>query len=225
MAIGKTTSQRQASDIVDTLQEALAEVRVRLAAVAEPAQEAQARLTARAAGLLLAIGDLVAAEELPVLAASAPLTQPEAKGLASGGFNLAAPPRGAVSPLDRASAEFARLILDSYPTAGAAQVLGVNASRVRQRIQGSDRTLYAIRIGSEWRVPKFQFAGKALIPGLDQVLRVLPVNLHPVAVHRWLTTANPDLPDDDGDETPLSPLDWLRTGRDPAVVASLAAGL
>jgi hypothetical protein len=52
----------------------------------------------------------------------------------------------------------------------------------------------------------------------------LRTGLHPVGVWRWFTTTNPDLVVGE-DETPVSPLEWLRAGFDAAVVADLAAEL
>jgi hypothetical protein len=40
-----------------------------------------------------------------------------------------------------------------------------------------------------------------------------------VAIHAWLTRPDPDL---EVDGTPVSPLDWLRSGHDPARVAGTA---
>jgi len=84
--------------------------------------------------------------------------------------------------------------------------------------------LYGIRLVREWRIPKFQFDGKHLITGIEQVLNHLTRDLHPVAVHQWFTKPNVDLRSED-DESSFSPLDWLRTGRSPKPVAELAAGL
>jgi hypothetical protein len=111
---------------------------------------------------------------------------------------------------------------DSYTAEQAADLLGVNASRIRQRLGGPSRTLYGIKPGKEWRIPKFQFEGRRLIPGIERVVERLAAGLHPVAVYRWFLTPIPDLT---VDETPTSPLDWLRLGNPPEVVAELAAGL
>lgn len=125
--------------------------------------------------------------------------------------------------LYRATAEYAKLVNDSYTVGQAADLLGVNTSRIRQRLIGEPRTLYGIKFGRSWRIPRFQFQGRRLVPGLEAVLPRIPPNLHPVAVHRWLTSPNPDLTS--ADQAPMSPLDWLRIGNPPGVVADLASDL
>jgi len=125
--------------------------------------------------------------------------------------------------LYHATAEYARLLNESYTVEEVARLLGVNTSRIRQRLIGPARTLFGVKFGKAWRVPRFQFQGRRLVPGLEIVLRRLPANLHPVAVHRWFTSPNPDLASDGG--TPISPLGWLRTGNPPELVAELAADL
>jgi hypothetical protein len=128
------------------------------------------------------------------------------------------------NPLVRTAAEYANLVRDSYSTDQAATLLDVNSSRIRQRVARDPRTLYGIRLSHGWRIPKFQFDGRRLIPGIEQVLPALPRDVHPVAVHRWFTLPNVDLVDE-SEEARLSPLDWLRTGRSPQIVAELAADL
>ncbi len=104
-----------------------------------------------------------------------------------------------------------------------ARLLGVDDSRVRQRL--TKRSLYGIKLPDGWRLPAFQFdparPGR-LVPGIGRVLPRLDPALHPVAVYRWFTLPNVDLVLDD---TPVSPLDWLRSGGDPTEVAALAADL
>lgn len=108
--------------------------------------------------------------------------------------------------------------------AQAAKRLGVNASRIRQRLAGPRRTLYGIKRDGEWRLSRFQFVRKGLLPGIGDVVAALDPKLHPVVVWRWFTTPNPDLLREGQDE-PLSPLDWLRAGGDPDEVSTLAEDL
>ena len=115
------------------------------------------------------------------------------------------------------------LLATARPVAEAARLLGVDPSRVRQRL--GERSLYGLKTPRGWRLPAFQFdldQPDRLVPGIGGVLAALPPDLHPVAVYNWLTLPDPDLAW--GDE-PVSPLDWLRSGGDPAVVAALAADL
>jgi hypothetical protein len=123
-------------------------------------------------------------------------------------------------PVAELAVAHAALVGSSLTVNQAAQQLGVDPSRVRQRLQ--DRTLYGFKQRGEWRLPAFQFEAQGLLPGLDLVLPRLDPNLHPVVVLRWLTLPCPDL---EIGEQPVSPRDWLRTGGSPSLVAALAAEL
>jgi hypothetical protein len=57
------------------------------------------------------------------------------------------------------------------------------------------------------------------------VLPHLDRGIHPVAVYTWFTSPDPDLTIDANEEITLSPRDWLRSGRDPQMVADLAGAL
>ena len=145
--------------------------------------------------------------------------------LASGGLDTSPLRAGEGEPLTETALEYARLLQSSLSVEQAAKLLGVNPSRVRQRLTGHPRTLYGIKEGKAWRVPRFQFAGRKAVPGVAAVIGALPPDLHPVAVRRWLTTPHPDLRVDAGEARPVAPLEWLRTGRAPEVVADLARGI
>ena len=103
----------------------------------------------------------------------------------------------------------------------AAELLDVNASRIRQRLAAG--SLYGLKDGNAWRLPAFQFADKALVPGIDVVLRRLPAGISPLAVAQWLSLPNPDLCTRDDEERPLSPRQWLLEGNSPEAAADLAA--
>ena len=150
---------------------------------------------------------------------AAELTANETTALVRAGLDLGPADPDAKNALVRSAAEYGALIAISLTVAQVAQKLGVDASRIRHRL--ADRTLYGIRLSSGWRLPSFQFVGDGLMPGLDRVLPRLDAGLYPLSVLHWLTRPDPDLFFDDA-ETPVSPLDWLRTGRDSAVVAELA---
>jgi hypothetical protein len=115
----------------------------------------------------------------------------------------------------------ARLISTAYSAKDAAELLGVNESRVRQR--RADRTLWAIEDRGGWIFPALQFEDEARRRGqireLDQVLRVLPADLHPLSVAGFLTTPQADLT---VGGQPVSPLDWLRSGGDVRPVLGVA---
>ena len=145
--------------------------------------------------------------------------------LASGGLDTSPLRAGEGEPLTETALEYARLLQSSLSVEQAAKLLGVNPSRVRQRLTGHPRTLYGIKEGKAWRVPRFQFAGRKPVPGVAAVIGALPPDLHPVAVRRWLTTPHPDLRVDPDEARSVAPLEWLRTGRAPEVVTDLARGI
>jgi hypothetical protein len=104
--------------------------------------------------------------------------------------------------------------LDRATDAG---LLDVHRSRVSHRLR--DNQLYSFRIGSQRRLPTWQFsADGAPLPGLETVLGALPADLHPAAVEGFFTTPDPDLDD-------ASPAQWLASGGDPRRVVDEAEGL
>jgi hypothetical protein len=145
--------------------------------------------------------------------------------LQRGGFEFDPPDFGVDDPIVRTALEFAVLRTTGLTTQQAAKRLGVNDSRVRQRLDPHTRTLYGIKTGDEWRLPAFQFLPDGLVPGIERVLPRLPEYLSPVAVQRWFQTPNPDLEAEDEAAQPFTPRQWLMIGNDPDVVAELAAEL
>lgn len=157
------------------------------------------------------------------------LAPQERAALERAGFSFAPLPgaigegAAAYDPLARTVAEYAALLATAWPAPQAARWLGVDASRVRQRL--ARRSLYGIKLAGGWRLPAFQFDAPPpgrLVPGIERVLPRLDPALHPVGVYRWFTQPNPDLV---VAGEPVSPLDWLRTGGNPAEAAALAADL
>ena len=150
------------------------------------------------------------------------LTEPEVQFLERAGVDLGdLAPRdlGAGSPIVRAAAEYAALLASSLTTAEAAERLGVDESRVRQLL--SQRVLYGIKGRKAWRIPAFQFddTGRRLLPGLHLIVPHL-ADAHPVEVASWFTAPQVDL--EGPDDIPLSPRQWLLTGRDPRALVALA---
>lgn len=174
----------------------------------------------RLAGIELAIEDLLARPQAPSMEGG--LSDAERALLTEGGFD-AEPSPGEPLPMDRGALEYDSLLRESYDPEEAAKILQVNTSRIRQRL-GRQRTLFGIKDGRGWRLPKFQFARRRLVPGIGQVFAGLPPDMHPVAVYRWFVTPHPDLVVESTDQT-ISPLDWLRQGNAPDLVAALAAQL
>jgi hypothetical protein len=129
-------------------------------------------------------------------------------------------------PLTKTIVDYMALIETSLTTAQAAALLGVDTSRVRQRIR--ERSLLGVEYEGEWRLPRFQFERKKVLPGLAEVLALLPPELNPLDVAAWFLAANIDLDaadDTAADALPVSPRAWLLRGNPPRAVAQLAQHL
>jgi len=145
--------------------------------------------------------------------------------LRSGGFSTKRESLGSEDPVFRGALDFSALIVSAVSTKETAAFLEVDPSRIRQRLTGPRPTLYGVKWRGEWLLPRFQFAGKAEIPGFDEVVPHLDPQLNPVAVARWFLSPSPDLAvEKDGEET-MSPREWLLAGHSPMAVARLAEGL
>jgi hypothetical protein len=129
--------------------------------------------------------------------------------------------RGRTDPLAQSIADYMALLDTSLTTAQAAKYLKVDPSRIRQRLR--ERSLYGIEYDGEKRLPRFQFERHKVVPGLAQVLAELPVQLSPLDVAEWFLSPNPDLELDDG-SVPVSPREWLLSGRAVQSVVALARG-
>jgi hypothetical protein len=160
--------------------------------------------------------------ELPAMTTTtgSDLTPEEADALHRGGLDLSPLRPDEADPVARAAAAYAALIASSLTVQEVAHKLGVDGSRVRQRLAA--RTLFGVKRGDGWRIPAFQLDGDRLLPGLDAVVPRIDPAIHPLGVFRWFTTPDPDL---EIANTSISPRDWLRMGNDPAPVAALAEAL
>ncbi len=119
----------------------------------------------------------------------------------------------------RTLADYAALIKASLSVEAAAAELGVNTSRVRQRL--AERSLYGFQAGGRWRLPGFQFDQGRLIPDLRRVLAALDPELHPLEVEHFFVTPDSEL-EAAGIDGPLAPRDWLRLGLPSEPVIRLA---
>jgi hypothetical protein len=153
------------------------------------------------------------------------LTEAEAAVLESGGFVLEPANLGSDDPLARSAAEYAALLNGSLSTQAFAERLGVDPSRIRQRLTSEPPSLYGIRLHAGWVIPEFQLDGSQLLPGLGDVVARLDPELHPLSVYRWFTLPNPDLEAESIPGPRLSPRDWLRLGLPAERVAEMAADL
>lgn len=127
---------------------------------------------------------------------------------------------GELGPIAGLAAAHAEVVSKSETVAGLAKRLGVDPSRVRQRIYA--RSLYAFKHRGGWHIPGFQLESDRIIPGVEAVVSKLSPTLHPVAVSRWFTTPNSDLIIE-GEA--VSPIAWLSAGGPPDGVATMAGSI
>jgi hypothetical protein len=125
-------------------------------------------------------------------------------------------------PLIRSHAQYMALLEESLSASEAAKLLRVDVSRVRQRLR--ERSLFGLEYDGSWRLPRFQFERRLVIPGLAQVLKALPSDLFPLDVVDWFLLPEPELPLE-SDAAPLSPREWLLSGRPSHAVVRLARDL
>lgn len=149
-------------------------------------------------------------------------SEAEAVALEKGGMDLS--PAEAEEPdvLAQTAARHAAMLATALTTSEAADLLAVGESRVRQRL--SEGSLYSIRAGREHRLPAFQFEGGEEVPGIARVLERVDRSVHPVALLNWFVMPDPDLCLE-GEETAISPRQWLLSGGSPEPLIALAADL
>src|SRR5713226_3351073 len=115
----------------------------------------------------------------------------------------------------QAAAEHAGLAASALTVSQAAARLGVDASRIRQRLAA--RTLFGIRVEGSWRLPLFQFTddGRSLVTSFGTIAPRL-ADLHPLDVATWFTTPHGDLVGGvaGNAEIAVSPREWLLGGGD-----------
>jgi len=166
----------------------------------------------------------------PLRAVSSPTTRP-ASALSKGELSALAavglspePWQGedAQDPLSQTIVDYVALIETSLSTAEVARMLAVDVSRIRQRLR--ERSLFGVEYEGEWRLPRFQFERRKVLPGLAEVLTRLPVEMNALEVAEWFLSASPDL-EVDGRDEPLSPREWLLRGLPPERIGELARHL
>lgn len=149
------------------------------------------------------------------------LTGDEAAALEAIGADLRPRGRREADPRADSAAAVAAVLAEALPVAEVARRLGIDASRVRHRLAA--RTLLGIRRTDGWRLPRWQFGVDGLpLPGLPDVLRALPDDVHPLVVARFVATPQPELVIG---RKVVTPREWLAGGGDPAPVAALARAL
>lgn len=108
----------------------------------------------------------------------------------------------------------------AMPAADAADLLGRSVGRVRGAI--ADGSLYGVKVGRHWLLPRWQFEGSGLLPHLRKVVAAVPAGTSAVTIERVMTQATEELY---VDGRPASPRDWLLAGNPPAPVSDLIAQL
>ena len=150
--------------------------------------------------------------------ASHDLTAEEVVFHSAGALEDDTPSRVRNDPLIKSQAQYMTLLEESLSAAQAAKLLGVDVSRVRQRLR--DRSLFGVEHDSTWRLPRFQFERRRVIPGLARVLKALPEGLLPLDLVDWFVSPDAGL-QLESEVVALSPREWLVSGR--PVEAVLAA--
>jgi hypothetical protein len=134
------------------------------------------------------------------------------------GLDLATQRAGERDPRARAVALHAVLRDSALTVAGAAERIGVDASRIRHRLAGGQLVGWKDRGG--WRLPVWQFTDDDVLPGLAEVLAAVPPDQPALVVAAFMTTPQPDLAD-----PPVAPREWLLAGGSPVPVSRLVAVL
>lgn len=118
--------------------------------------------------------------------------------------------------------EFSQMVASAYNQKETAALLGVSASRIRQRL--ADRSLYSVE-GLNGRVcPRFQFTASGELPGLGVVLKAIDKEVHPIVIERFFLAVNVDL-ESSLLEQCMSPREWLLTGHEPEQLRRIIAEL
>jgi len=107
-------------------------------------------------------------------------------------------------------------VAESFTTTQTAAILKVGRETVRRRRQ--DAKLYAFPYGRHWRFPAWQFQAGSPIPGLEVVVRAIPLSMHPAFVRGMMLAPRPRLADGDDWESPRT---FLISHGDPARVSTI----
>jgi hypothetical protein len=112
--------------------------------------------------------------------------------------------------------ELAAALAGSISIKEAAAVLTVDRSRVSRRIAA--KALWAFDLHGNRRIPRWQFLGSELLPGLDVIVPAMPRGATPAVVEVFMGTPQPDFGD-------RAPIEFLAAGGDPALVAGFIEDL
>ncbi|WP_375487513.1 helix-turn-helix domain-containing protein [uncultured Mycobacterium sp.] len=112
--------------------------------------------------------------------------------------------------------QLSRALSGSVSIKEAATILGIDRSRVSRRITG--KALWAYDLQGSRRIPRWQFLGGELLPGLDVIVPAIPRGTTPAVLDAFMHTPQPDFDD-------RTPIEHLAAGGDPALVAGFIADL
>lgn len=108
------------------------------------------------------------------------------------------------------------VLVQTMSPAEAAAITEKSRSQINRDLQNGK--LYGLSIGRHWRIPRWQFLARRALPGLEVVVPAIPDHLHPTVIEGFMRTPQDEL----GDRTPI---EHLRTGGAPEVVAEMVADL
>jgi hypothetical protein len=181
-------------------------------------EQAAARFGVTPEALLVALESSV----VDVANSAGLIPEAEAEALREAGISLEGAqddPAGA-GQVAAGVARFHRFRDEALTVSEAAGRLGVSAGRVRQLITAKSVISIPNDDGGHL-LPAWQFVGNRVVPALDRLADVV-VAVHPLTFAGFMTRPDVDLV---VDGEPVSPVQWLISGGDPAVVRDLAAVL
>lgn len=169
------------------------------------------------------VAELDAGLSRTTMAAAAPLSATEVSFLRDHAGPQAAavldqdPPAAAREVAASVATQLAASMRGTLSIVEAALLLGVDRSRISQRI--SHGSLWAFPVGRAKRLPRWQFTAQGkILPGLTMVVAAIPRGLSPESVAALMEQPQAEL----GDKSPVS---HLAAGGDPGVVADLLTEL
>lgn len=102
----------------------------------------------------------------------------------------------------------------------AAERLGRSPSRIRGAI--ADGSLYGVKVGRSWLIPRWQLEQANPLPHLRKVIAGIPEGTSAVTLERVMTQPSEELYIDG---KPVPPRNWLLAGNDPAAVVQIVRQL
>lgn len=151
------------------------------------------------------------------------LSAHEASILDQAGLGISAAVAGRqIDPAAETVVDYMDMLSSAMTVREAANVLGLGAGSVRQRIR--ERSLAAIHENGSYLVPGFQFDGPRLVRSFGRIYGTTSPDLPLVVFYRWFTFPSPDLPARRGARCRnLSPREWLDAGLASGPVERMAA--